>query len=40
MKLKKDFIVDLKSGDVCPEGGQWRPDVVFFGEDLDFYENA
>lgn len=35
-ETKKDFTVDLKLGDVCPEGGQWRPDVVFFGEDLDF----
>lgn len=33
---KKDFTEDLKLGDLCPEGGQWRPDVVFFGEELDF----
>ena len=33
---KKPFIEDLKLGDLCPEGGQWRPDIVWFGEDLDF----
>ena len=32
---KKDFDEEIKLGDVCDEGGQWRPDVVFFGEDLD-----
>ena len=33
---KKPFTEDLKLGDLCPEGGQWRPDIVWFGEDLDF----
>ena len=27
---------DLQLGEVCPEGGQYRPDVVWFGENLDF----
>ena len=27
---------DLKLGELCPEGGQFRPDVVWFGENLDF----
>jgi NAD-dependent deacetylase len=31
---KKDYIEDLKVGDLCPEGYQLRPDVVLFGEGL------
>lgn len=31
----KPFDSDLKLGDVCENGGQWRPDVVWFGENLD-----
>ena len=31
----KPYDSELKLGDVCPEGGQWRPDVVWFGEGLD-----
>jgi NAD-dependent deacetylase len=27
---------DLQLGEVCPEGGQYRPDIVLFGENLDF----
>lgn len=34
-ETKKLFEEDLKLGDLCPEGGQWRPDVVWFGEELD-----
>lgn len=30
------FDHDLQLGEVCPEGGQFRPDVVLFGENLDF----
>lgn len=33
---KKDFIEDLKIGDVCPDGYQLRPDVVLFGEELPY----
>lgn len=33
--IKKDYIKDLNIGDLCPEGSQWRPDVIWFGEDLD-----
>jgi NAD-dependent deacetylase len=33
--IKKPFTEDLKLGDLCPEGGQWRPDIIWFGEDLD-----
>lgn len=32
---KKPYDSDLKLGDTCPNGGQWRPDIVFFGEILD-----
>ena len=32
---KKPFDSDLKLGDLCPDGGQWRPDIVFFGENLE-----
>jgi NAD-dependent deacetylase len=32
----KEYTEDLFIGDLCPEGGQYRPDVVLFGEDLDF----
>lgn len=35
--IKKPFIEDLKLGDVCRDGGQWRTDIVWFGEDLDFH---
>jgi NAD-dependent deacetylase len=27
---------DLKMGDYCPDGGHMRPDVVWFGENLDW----
>lgn len=30
------FDHDLKLGEVCLEGGQYRPDIVWFGENLDF----
>lgn len=33
--IKKPFDSDLILGDKCPKGSQWRPDVVWFGEDLD-----
>lgn len=33
---KKEYIEDVSVGDTCPDGGQWRPNVVWFGEDLDF----
>ena len=29
---------DIRIGDVAPDGGQYRPHVVFFGEDLPIYE--
>ena len=43
-KLRSDYNCDTKIpydhdltlGEVCPEGGQYRPDVVWFGENLDF----
>jgi NAD-dependent deacetylase len=35
---KITFTEDLKLGDLCPEGGQYRPDIVWFGEDLDFHK--
>ena len=35
-ETKKPFDSDLVLGDVCPEGGQFRPDIVWFGENLDF----
>jgi len=34
--ILKSFDTDLKLGDLAPDGGQWRPDIVWFGEDLDF----
>lgn len=33
---KKDFVEDLKIGDLCPDGYQLRPDVVLFGESLPY----
>jgi len=32
----RPFERDLKMGDYCPEGGLMRPDVVWFGENLDW----
>lgn len=32
----RPFDRDLKMGDYCPEGGLMRPDVVWFGENLDW----
>ena len=34
-EITKDYTEDVKLGDLCSEGGQWRPDIVWFGEDLD-----
>ena len=34
--ITKEFVEPLKLGDTAPDGGQWRPDIVWFGEDLDF----
>ena len=34
---KKEYDRDLKIGDVCEEGGQFRPDIVLFGENLDLH---
>lgn len=34
--ILKSFDTDLKLGDLAPDGGQWRPDIVWFGENLDF----
>lgn len=34
--IVKSFDTDLKLGDLAPDGGQWRPDIVWFGENLDF----
>ena len=43
--LDPDYIVDLKGGeinlgDTCPRGGQLRPHVVWFGEDVPMIEPA
>lgn len=32
----KEYDKDLFLGDLCPDGWQYRPDVVLFGENLDF----
>lgn len=39
---RKEYIEDLKIGDMCPDGYQLRPDVVLFGESLpsENYLNA
>ena len=31
---------DLKTGDLCPQGGQLRPHIVWFGEDVPLMEDA
>lgn len=31
---------DLKTGDLCPKGGQLRPHIVWFGEDVPVYPKA
>jgi len=33
-KNKKPYTEDLIIGDISSDGGQWRPDVVWFGESL------
>ena len=34
--IKFPYNKDIEIGDLCPEGGQLRPDIVWFGEELDF----
>ena len=39
--VNPDYIIDIEGkpiqlGDVCPEGGQLRPHIVWFGEDVPF----
>ncbi|RCS26970.1 NAD-dependent deacylase [Polaribacter sp. WD7] len=38
--LVLDWKEDLVLGDVCPEGNQLRPDIVWFGEMVPMLENA
>jgi len=35
-KFKEPYINDLKIGDKCPDGHQMRPNIVWFGEELNF----
>lgn len=37
---KYDYTEDIKFGDLCENGGQLRPDIVWFGEDVPLIERA
>jgi NAD-dependent deacetylase len=32
----RDYVEDIKIGDVCDQGHQMRPNIVWFGENLNF----
>ena len=36
----KTWTEDINLGDLCDEGYQWRPHIVWFGEDVPMIENA
>lgn len=36
----EDWIEDIKMGDLAPDGGQWRPHIVWFGESVPMMETA
>lgn len=36
----QEWFEDLHLGDLCPKGGQLRPHIVWFGEELPLYESA
>lgn len=33
---KRPYDKDLKLGDYCPDGGHMRPDIIWFGEELNY----
>lgn len=39
-KLIKKWNNDLKLGDMAPDGSQWRPNIVWFGEDVPAIQEA
>jgi len=38
--VMKEIRSDIHLGDLAPDGGQWRPDIVWFGEPVPAFEDA
>jgi NAD-dependent deacetylase len=38
--LVAPIVCDLRFGDLAPDGGQWRPNIVWFGEAVPYFEKA